>query len=76
MMGFFLRHYRKRFRDSYILREVRSVREREREREREIQRDTERERERERERETEVTSPLGRVRSIVNYDLSYFRVYL
>ena len=46
---FTLMYYRKRFRASYIVREVRSVRERERERERE--RDTERERERERERE-------------------------
>ena len=42
-------YYRKRGSASYIVREVRSVRERERERERE--RDTERERERERERE-------------------------
>ena len=47
-----LSYYRKRFRASYIVREVHSVRERER--------DTERERERERERETEVTSPLSR----------------
>ena len=46
--------YRKRFRASYIVREVHSVRERERERERE------RYRERERERKTEVTSPLSR----------------
>ena len=42
-------HYRKRGSASYMVREVRSVRERER--------DTEREREREREREPEVTSP-------------------
>ena len=46
-------HYRKRESASYIVREVRSVRERERERE--IQRERERERERERgERETET----------------------
>ena len=43
-------HYRKRESASYIVREVRSVRERERERYRE----------RERERETEVTSLLSR----------------
>ena len=55
------KHYRKHGSTSYIVREVRSVRERERERdtererEREIQRETERERERE--RKTEVTSP-------------------
>ena len=49
-------NYRKRGSASYIVREVREVRERERERER----DTESEKERERERETEVTSPLSR----------------
>ena len=44
-------HYRKRGSASYIMREVRSVRERERERERgEIQRERERDTERERER--------------------------
>ena len=41
-------YYRKRGRASYIVREVRSVREKERERERERERDTEREREIER----------------------------
>ena len=56
-------YYGKRGSASYIVREVREVRERERERERERyrerERDTERERERERyrERETEMTSP-------------------
>ena len=43
-----LLNYRKRGSASYIVREVRSVREREREREREIRRERERERERER----------------------------
>ena len=53
--GWASRHYRKRGSASYIVREVRSVRERERERdtERERERDTERERERERYRERE-----------------------
>ena len=46
-------YYRKRGSASYIVREVRLVRERERERKRE------RYRERERERDTEVTSPLA-----------------
>ena len=45
--------FRKRGSASYIVREVRSVRERERERDT----DRERERERERERQTEMTSP-------------------
>ena len=51
-------YYRKRGSASYIVSEVRSVRERERERERERDTERERERERERETETEVTSPL------------------
>ena len=49
----FAPYYRKRGSATYIVREVRSVREREREREREIQREREREKERERERERE-----------------------
>ena len=49
-------YFSKRGSASYIVREVRSVRERERERERDRERETERERERERERDgTDVT---------------------